>query len=267
MSRSLRALFFSLPLTLPLAFGVGAAQAQDFGYDEVERQQELLGVWYEIREGNAQRGDTRAMFDVGMANYVGRGTDVDYDAALHWFARAADDDHAGAHYYLGFMFAAGRGTAADEDKALEHYTRSAELGYANAQYWLGSHYARNEQSNGEALEWLGKAAEQGQVSAKYYYGFLHETGRGTNRNPGEAARWYTKAAERGDRNAQIGLGRLHQNGQGVERDLVEAYVWYSLAEDRERMEAVKTRMSQRDLDLAQSRLDEQSSAIQRASAR
>lgn len=267
MSRSLRALFFSLPLALPLAFGAGMTQAQDYGYDEVERQQELLGVWYEIREGNAQRGDTRAMFDVGMANYVGRGTSVDYDAALRWFARAADDDHAGAHYYLGFMFAAGRGTAVDEDKALEHYTRSAELGYADAQYWLGSHYARNEQSNGEALEWLGKAAEQGQVSAKYYYGFLHETGRGTNPNPGEAARWYTKAAERGDRNAQIGLGRLHQNGQGVERDLVEAYVWYSLAEDSERMEAVKTRMSQRDLDLAQSRLDEQSTEIQRASAR
>lgn len=103
MSRSLRALFVSLPLALPLLATGGLAHAQQaFGYDEAERQQELLEVWYEIRESNAQKGNTAAMFDVGMANYAGRGTAVDYDQALRWFARAADADHASAHYYLGY---------------------------------------------------------------------------------------------------------------------------------------------------------------------
>ncbi|WP_038050166.1 MULTISPECIES: tetratricopeptide repeat protein [unclassified Thioalkalivibrio] len=268
MSRSLRALFVSLPLALPLLATGGLAHAQQaFGYDEAERQQELLEVWYEIRESNAQKGNTAAMFDVGMANYAGRGTAVDYDQALRWFARAADADHASAHYYLGYLFATGKGTSADAERSHEHYSRAAELGHADAQYWLGSHLANGEQDPTAALEWLGKAADQGLPAAQYYVGLMHENGQGTSRDPAAAARWYTAAAEQGYRHAQIGLGRLHQNGRGVERDLVQAHVWYSMADDRERLASLETRMNNRDLVTAQGRLKEQNAALQAASAR
>ncbi|WP_038053630.1 tetratricopeptide repeat protein [Thioalkalivibrio sp. ALJ1] len=268
MSRSLRALFISLPLALPLVVTGGVAQAQQsFGYDEADRQQELLEVWYEIRESNAQKGNTDAMFDVGMANYSGRGTTVDYDESIRWFARAADADHAGAHYYLGFLFATGKGTAPDPERSREHYTRAAELGHAQAQYWLGSHLASGEQDPAAGLKWLVKAAEQGLPAAQYYAGLLHENGQGTARDPAAAARWYTEAAEQGYRHAQVGMGRLHQNGRGVERDLVQAHVWYTLAQDQERLASLEARMNNRDLVTAKGRLEEQSAAIQAASAR
>ena len=268
MSRALRAMFVSLPLALPLVFSAGAVQAQQaFGYDEVERQQELLEVWYEIRESNAQKGDTAAMFDVGMANYSGRGTAVDHDQAVRWFARAADADHAAAHYYLGYLFATGKGAPADAERSREHYTRAAELGHADAQYWLGSHLANGEQDPAAGLEWLVKAADQGLPAAQYYVGLLYENGQGTTRDAAAAARWYTAAAEQGYRHAQIGLGRLHQNGRGVERDLVQAHVWYSLAQDEERIASLEARMNNRDLVTAQGRFEEQNAAIQAVSAR
>ncbi|MFO7954630.1 tetratricopeptide repeat protein [Thioalkalivibrio sp.] len=268
MSRALRAMFVSLPLALSLVLSTGAVQAQQaFGYDEEERKQELLGVWYEIRESNAQKGDTDAMFDVGMANYSGRGTEVDHDQAVHWFERAADADHAAAHYYLGYLFAAGKGAPADAERSREHYTRAAELGHADAQYWLGSQLANGEQDPAAGLEWLMKAADQGLPAAQYYVGLLHENGQGTTRDAETAARWYTAAAEQGYRHAQIGLGRLHQNGRGVERDLVQAHVWYSLAQDEERLASLEARMNNRDLVTAQGRFEEQNAAIQAASAR
>ncbi|WP_026279911.1 tetratricopeptide repeat protein [Thioalkalivibrio sp. ALJ16] len=267
MSRSLRALCVSLPLALPLMFS-GAVQAQSsIGYDEAERQQELLGVWYEIREGNAQRGNVDAKFDVGMANYSGRGTEVDHDQALHWFARAANADHAAAHYYLGYLFATGTGTSADPERSREHYTRAAELGHIDAQYWLGSHLASEGQDPAAGLEWLVRAAEQGLPAAQYYAGLLYENGQGTPRDPAAAAHWYAAAAEQGYRHAQIGMGRLHQNGLGVERDLVKAHVWYSLAEDAERIASLEARMNNRDLVIARGQFEERTAEIQAAAAR
>lgn len=257
MSRTLKALFVSLPLALPLAFAAGGAQAQEFGYNEAERQQELLGVWHDVRTGNAERGDLQAMFDVGMASYRGRGTEVDYDRAMHWLSQAADADHPRAHYYLGYMFAAGLGTEADAERSFEHYMRSAELGDPGGQYWLGSRYAGEEhRDHRRALEWIGKAAGQGLAAAQYHLGYLHETGRGTRRDHAEAAKWYARAAGQGERPAQIRLGRLYQHGMGVERDLVEAYVWYSRAGDEDRLAGLEGRMNRQDLATAESRLDE-----------
>ncbi|WP_026340554.1 tetratricopeptide repeat protein [Thioalkalivibrio sp. ALJT] len=265
MSRYLRALCVSLPLTLPLLFG-GAAHAQSSVGHDAERQQELLGIWYEIREDNARRGNVGAKFDVGLAHYSGRGTAVDHARALHWFARAAKADHAGAHYYLGYLFATGTGTSADPERSREHYIRAAELGHADAQYWLGSQLAGDGGDPTAGLEWLLRAAEQGVPAAQYYTGLLHERGEGTSRDAAAAARWYAAAAEQGYRHAQIGMGRLHQNGRGVKRDLVQAHVWYSLAEDAERLARLEARMNNRDLVTARSQFKERNAEIRAAAA-
>lgn len=268
MSRAQRFLLVCIPVALPLLVAVTAVQAeQQFGYDEAERQQELLQVWFDIRKSNAEKGDPAAMFDVGMAHYTGRGTPVAYTPARRWFQRAADVEHARAHYFLGHLFAGGKGTEADPERSREHYTRAAELGDADAQYWLGSHLVNDAQKPAAGREWLTRAAEQGMPAAQYFVGYLHEFGKGTRRNPATAAEWYQRAAEQGNRSAQIGLGRLYQNGRGVKRDLVQAHVWYRLAQDADRLEALEARMNSRDLASARARFEEQKATLQAAAAR
>ncbi len=252
LSTVLCSAFLLAPLT------IGTLQAGDYGYDEVERQQELLGVWYEVREANAERGDTQAMFDAGMANYVGRGTPVDHAAAAHWFQRAAGDDEPRSHYYLGYMYAVGEGVAVDPERSLEHYTRAAELGHAEAQYWIGSRFTGGAQRDDTAaLQWLTRAAEQGVPEAQYSTGYFHEHGRATPRDAARAAEWYSKAAQQGHRSAQIGMGRLHQSGRGVPRDRVQAYVWFSRAGDEERIRSLQAQLTRRDLNTAETRLREE----------
>ncbi|WP_028492055.1 tetratricopeptide repeat protein [Thioalkalivibrio sp. ALE19] len=263
MKKSLLALTAALPLLLT----AGPAVATEFGYDEAERQQELLGVWFGIRERNAQRGDRDAQFDVGMAHYTARGTEQDDAAAAEWFAQAAEQGHARAHYFLGYLHATGRGVPVDAEKSGEHYRRAAELGDMNAQYHLGRDLLADESADpAEAAEWIERAAGQGLASAQYHWGYLLETGRGVERSVDDAVEWYVLAAEQGNAQAQRGLGRLHMAGRGVNRDRVQAWVWYSLGDDGEHVERLESRMSEAELAAARESLAEQRTAMRTEAA-
>ncbi|WP_018936854.1 tetratricopeptide repeat protein [Thioalkalivibrio sp. ALJ24] len=254
-----------LAAALPLVFTTGPAAASVPVMDEAERQQELLGVWFGIRERNAERGDRDAQFDVGMAHYTARGTEQDDAAAAEWFERAAEQDHARAHYFLGFLHAAGRGVPEDPEKADEHYLRAAELGDADAQYRVGRDALADDTAG--AAEWIARAADQGLASAQYHYGYLLETGQGVERSVDEAVEWYVRAAEQGNAQAQRGLGRLHMAGRGVNRDRVQAWVWYRLGDDAEHVERLEARMSEAEMAAARESLEDQRAAMQTEAAR
>jgi TPR repeat protein len=184
-----------------------------------ERQRELLGIWYEIREGVAAKGDVDAKFDVGEANYHGRGTPENHEKAAHWFGRAANRGHAQAHYYLGYMHASGQGVSADPKKSMEHFVKAAELGHLEAQFYIAVAY---------------------------------ESGRGVPADPVAAVRWYRAAAEQGDVRAKNRLGDL--NLRGSEPNLEEAYLWYSLAGNRERIDEVRKMLSRSQIASADGRI-------------
>ncbi|MFO8153578.1 tetratricopeptide repeat protein [Thioalkalivibrio sp.] len=226
-----------------------------------ERQQELLRIWYEIREGIAESGDVDAKYDVGVANFIARGTQQDKDSAATWFQRAADRGHAGAHYYLGYIYAAGDGREADPVKSQEHYLRAAELGHADAQYLIGIRYANGEglrRDSAEAAKWMSRAADKGVAGAQYYMGQLREMGQPGEVRPDTAAavRLYREAANQGHVPAQNRLGELYLGGRGgIRRDLEEAFLWFSLAENQDRVDEISRRMSRGQLAAANDRLE------------
>jgi uncharacterized protein len=246
-----------LSLTLSLCLGLLAASATAQAPSGQERQQELLRIWYEIREGIAHSGDVDAKYDVGVANYVARGTPENHEKAADWFQRAADRGHAGAHYYLGYMYAAGVGRESNAAKSTEHYLRAAELGHADAQYLIGSRYANGDglpRDSNEAAKWMSLAADRGIPGAQYYMGQLHELGQpGLRPDPTVAMRLYRAAAGQGHVPSQNRLGEMHLAG-GAGRDLEEAYLWFSLADNQQRVEEARKRMTRAQLAAANDRV-------------
>lgn len=250
-------------LILPVVLLTGPVMAQAPSAEA--RQQELLRIWYEIREGVAAKGDVDAKFDVAVANFVARGTPQDHARALHWFERAANLGHAGAHYYLGYMYAAGVGTDPDPRKSTQHYVSAAELGHPEAQYMIGSRYANGEglpRDANEADKWMARAAEQGVPGAQFYMGQVFELGQPAARSDAQkAVQLYRAAATQGYGPAQTRLGELYLSGRGVGRDLEEAYLWFSLAQAPDRVDEVRRQMSRAQLAAAEDRVRSQLAAL------
>jgi uncharacterized protein len=118
---------FASVLAFALLAGGVAAPAFAQAPSAAERQQELLRIWYEIREGVAAKGDAEAMYDVAVANFLARGTAEDHAKAAEWFQRAAEQGHSGAHQYLGYMYSVGTGVSKNPTKSAEHYAIASQL--------------------------------------------------------------------------------------------------------------------------------------------
>ena len=75
-----------------------------------------------------------------MMYHNGRGVPQDYEKAIDWFTKSAEQNNAWAQNNLGLMYKNGRGVPQDYEKAIDWYTKSAEQYFAWAQYNLGLMY-------------------------------------------------------------------------------------------------------------------------------
>ena len=171
---------FILMLSLSSSFG-----AQDSKEDKED---------FETRKKGAEKGDPFHQWFLGT--YYALRTPPNYEEAVKWFRKAADQGDATGQDSLGFSYFHGHGVPKD--------------------------YA-------QAIKWFDKAAEQGCDSAQYHLGKMYAEGKGVPLNGTEAVKWYRKAAEQGHNDAQCHLGRMYLYGDGVPKDDVEAYVWLNLA--------------------------------------
>ena len=122
------------------------------------------------------------------------------------FAKHGD---AETQYVLGIFFDDGE----EYEEAVKWSRKAAEQGYAEAQFFLGRSYALGQgvpQDYAEAARWFRKAAEQGHAEAQFFLGVMYDNGDGVPQDYAEAARWYRKAAEQGHAKAQEALRRLGQ---------------------------------------------------------
>ncbi len=134
-----------------------------------------------------------ADFEAGVDAY-NRG---DYAAAYREFLPLAEQGHAAAQFFLGFMYEEGRGVPQSDAQAVAWYRKAAEQGLADAQNNLGVMYHEGEgvpQSDAQAVEWLRKAAEQGWVLAQLNLGFMYYQGRGVPLDYVRAYAWFNLAA-------------------------------------------------------------------------
>ena len=66
---------------------------------------------------------------------------VDYEKAVYWFEKSAEQGNVIGQYNLGNMYENGEGVKQDYAEALKWYKKSAEQEYSKAQTNLGIMYA------------------------------------------------------------------------------------------------------------------------------
>jgi TPR repeat protein len=189
----------------------------------IANAQNNLGEMYTYGRAALEDLAKNIMYEVDLC----LGPPEDYDEALKWFRKAADQGHAEAQYSIGNMYFFGEGVPEDLAEAFKWYRMAAEQGHVVAQRRLGNIYFYGDgvtRDHAEAAKWWRKAAEQGDADAQDELGDMYYNAQ----DYVEAVKWYRKAAEQGDERAQYTLGMLWAEGdEGVPEDDAEAEKWYN----------------------------------------
>src|SRR5437879_3948591 len=128
----------------------------------------------EATGATAEGGDADAQFSLGL-RLVHDGAAQNYVQAAHWYQKAADQNHPGAQFNLGVMYATGQGVSRDDTLSRMWIGKAADLGDPGAQYTLGMRQWRVSLDEGpenaresriEANKWLRLAAAQGYASSE-----------------------------------------------------------------------------------------------------
>ena len=174
----------------------------------------------------AELGHAEAQFQCGICYERGLGGVAQSDAtALHWYRRAAAQDHAGAMRSLAELVAqyagptkgpAGRG--ADWAQVELALLTRAGRGVAPSLDRYADLVEAAANQGGDCLE-----------EAAFLTGECYDRGTGVEENADDAAFWYQAAAERGHREAQYRLAECTRVGRGVLLDTEEAAKWFLLA--------------------------------------
>ncbi|MCL2663490.1 MAG: sel1 repeat family protein [Oscillospiraceae bacterium] len=171
--------------------------------------------------GRANNGDIEAQYQLGKLylfgsleeqNYTVQKSyqieENDYDYAVGWLEKAAEQGHTGAQCTLGLCYYCGyRFTKENEKLAYRWFEEAAKQGYSIAQYFIGSFFKNGvyvELDNKQAFEWYEKAAEQGYADAQYKLGEFYSTmcaDIGIPKDDDKATYWWKKAAEQGQTEA------------------------------------------------------------------
>ena len=149
----------------------------------------------------------KQLYNKGLRYYEAK----DYNQAVYWYQKAAEQGHAGAQCNLGFCYEKGLGVAQDWNQAVYWYRRAAEQGQVNAQCNLGNCYYYGwgvTKDYNQAVYWYQKAADAGYAKAQCNLGICYENGYGVTRDIEQAVYWYRKAADQGYADAQKALQRL-----------------------------------------------------------
>ncbi|XP_015496979.1 death ligand signal enhancer, partial [Parus major] len=166
----------------------------------------------------ADRGYSKAQFNVGLCYEHGRGTEKDLEKAGFYYCQAASSRHPMAQYrYARYLLQHGPGSLWDRNhKAVALLEQAAGAGITEAQAYLGVFYMRGLQPQEErGLKYLLQAANSGDAQSRFHVGVCHEQGLGVQQNVAEALRHYRQSAAAGNRQAQDRLRAWQQELQDV----------------------------------------------------
>lgn len=113
--------------------------------------------------------DPASQVIVGFCYENGYGVEQNYQKAIEWYIRAADQRYAEAQNMLGNCYYYGHGVEQDYNKMVIWYEKAAKQSYAVAQKNLGDCYMEGLgvlRNYNKAVEWYKKAADQGNKKAK-----------------------------------------------------------------------------------------------------
>jgi len=180
----------------------------------------------------AGAGDPRGMLEMGLANALGRGTSINFDAAARWYRKAADAGNGDAMARLGEMYDGGHGFTRDLNQLVNWYRKSVDAGSGLGMNDLGLTYEMGigvPVDYGEAFIWYRKSAEAGCATGMANLGSMYAVAHSVPENNAEALRWFHKAADLGDGEGIDWLGMMYRDGLGVTKDYAQALSYFRKA--------------------------------------
>ena len=173
-------------------------------------------------------------YNLGYSYEFGVGRPINYEEAVKWYLKSANQGNAWSQNRLGDCYMNGNGVPKNPETAVKWYTLGANNQDKTAQYNLASCYMNGTgvaKNCAMAFDYYCKAANQGHEWAQYAVGFCYEFGQGVGVDYIQACRWYQKAAEQGNSWSQHRLGESYYYGKGVPQDYQKAFYWLKLAAD------------------------------------
>jgi len=160
---------------------------------------------------SAERGDQQVQLQLGTHYRDGKVVPQDYQAALKWYRRAADQGNAEGLDIVGFMYLMGWGVPANFDIAIGYFKASAFHSHSQGQFNLGNCYFSGqgvEQSYEDAIAAWQLAAENGNENATWRLATLYSAGESLPKDQKKAERLCRQIAEQGNLNGALLLGEL-----------------------------------------------------------
>ncbi len=170
--------------------------------------------------------------------------------AVHWFTKAAEQQHPGAQATLGYMYERGYGVEANPAEAVRWYRQAAEQNHDDGLFHLGRAYENGigvSRDLNRARTYYSKAANVGSSGARDALANLGRepeaaTPRQADFDEGKrlykagdyagAARVFMNLAEQGDPRAQLQIGYQYNYGEGLNKNAREAAKWYRRAAEQ-----------------------------------
>ena len=153
-----------------------------------------------------------------------------YEKALSFAEPQAEKGDALAQDVLGNIYCSE--FYKDYQLAIKWYRKAADQGFGNSLFSLGRRYYNGEgveQNYYQAVYWYQKAASKEHVMALAELGHCYYTGQGVSANCQEAVKCWTKAASYNNMYSQRMLGMCYEKGDGVTKNFDVAVNWYKLA--------------------------------------
>ncbi|MDO5296380.1 MAG: tetratricopeptide repeat protein [bacterium] len=177
-------------------------------------------------------------FEIGVLG--GAVKKPNYQQALIWYRKAAEQGNSYAQYRLGEFYEKGTAVKKDIKQAILWFGKSAACGSDFAQIRLVKlHIEAINANNIRQDDWFRQGAAEGYAVCQYQLALCYKYGQGVKKDYKEAARWFRQGADNGDYDCQYELGRCYAQGEGVSRDLAQAVFWYREAAEQGHADAQK----------------------------
>ena len=214
---------------------LGKAAGQ--GHAEAKNKLGLLrGGKGKIEKGKKQVESPEEQDALGHAYLHGEGVEQNYEEAVKWFRKAADQGYPPAQFNLGMRYRDGSGVEKNLREGFRWIRKAMEQGLAipAAQSILGQAYffgEGTEQNFHKAVEWLTKASivviseKQERIDvesftidadAQFYLGWCYLTGNGITKNVEEAKLCFYSAAQLSQDEALKTIEYIKQNKCSLE---------------------------------------------------
>ena len=215
-----------------------------------KRCQNMLGIWYQqgiINKPNyqlaiewykksAEQKYESAYYNLGVLFSIDKGVTQDFKKAVEFYSLGAKLNSSDCLYGLAFCYFSGKGVEENKEKAFSLFKEASSIGnlYAkNVLYRCYIHGWGTEKDEEAALKVLKEAAKLKHPKSCYELARYYLLGSFVNRDERKAFRLIKESAELGFSLAQEELGKIYKNGlYGEDESPKRAFKWYNKAAEQ-----------------------------------